>query len=169
MENEPTSDESPSSEPSVSPSSSGGKRGRKLPPGIKPGQRRGPDGRLLPNKPKEPALSSESEGELAAMRWVTTHAPGEERTWEQRYAREFKESQPASFWSRKAKLEEAAAEAEKASTVPPGTVKPKWDGIGACPTCGHEAEKAIEDDGAARILAMLDELDRLDDRTEGPA
>jgi hypothetical protein len=106
-------------------------------------------------KEDAPVLSTESEGELAAMQWVTTHAPGDERSWEQRSARQFKESAPAAFYARKAKLEEAAGAGAAGGAI----VGQQWDGNGPCPCCGREAEKPIEDEGTQKILAMLNELD----------
>lgn len=127
---------------------------------------RGPDGRLQKKpkpppavseiQPEQPVLSTETEGELAAMRWVTTHAPGDVRTWEQQYYAEFKAGNPGAFWARKAKLEELFTSESGASTVPNGTVA--WDGIGPCPCCGWAPEKALEDDGAAKIDKLLTEL-----------
>jgi hypothetical protein len=157
------------SEPSKQPPDEppGGRRGGSgnLVPGIKPGQERGPDGKIRrkadPGEQgahRSPActLSTRTDGELAAMRWVTSHPPEEDETWEQRSAREFKESAPAGFYARKAKLEEQ--EAEQAAGAD-GSAPDAWDGEGPCPTCGREKEEPIEDAGTSKILAMLDELD----------
>jgi hypothetical protein len=94
---------------------------------------------LLPKGAKA-ELSTASHGELEAMRWVTTHPPAEDFTYEQRSAREFKETSPAAFYQRKAKLEEAEP-ATKPPQVPRGHVKPTWNGPGPCSVCKTVIER----------------------------
>ena len=92
------------------------------------GLKRASSGRGRENWSEGPELSSESHGELETIRWVTTHPPNEDFTWEQRSAREFKEASPAGFYQRKAKLEELEA-------AKPAASKPIWHGPGPCPEC----------------------------------
>jgi hypothetical protein len=133
--------------------------------GLTPNQERGPDGKIRrkppADQPAEPtpvqvALSSRTDGELAAMRWIVTHPPEQDETYEQQGMREFRASTPAAFWARKAKLEEA----EGAKPSPPGLPggEAEWDGQGPCPTCGHDTEKPLDDPQTDKIIAMLDEL-----------
>lgn len=128
-----------------------------LPPGLKPGQYRDAKGVIRTRGKEKKVLSTRTDGELAAMRWVETHGPEDDETWEQKSKRSFRESNPATFYARMARLVEQEEERQKAG-VPPGT--PEWDGEGDCPCCGRKAEKAIEDEGTAKILAMLEELNK---------
>jgi hypothetical protein len=96
--------------------------------------------------PGEPVLSTESEGLLAAMRWVVTHGPEQDRSWEQRHTRAWLAAAPAAFYQRLAAVEEQA-KAESGEH----NCSPVWDGKGPCPTCGHQesppgvTEELIED------------------------
>lgn len=101
-------------------------------------------------------LSDRVDGELAAMRWVTTHGPGDDETWEQRSARSFLESASAAFYARRAKLEEG--EESKGRAVVPSGSGGIWDGVGECPGCGRGPEVALRDENADRIVGMLGRL-----------
>ena len=75
----------PSNDPSSDPPPARRGNPNLLVPGIKPGQRRGPDGRLLPKKleepPPEPSLSTEVEDELVAMEWELPADDGRGPAW----------------------------------------------------------------------------------------
>jgi hypothetical protein len=139
-----------------------------LVPGIKPGQRRGPDGKLLPKraeepeapapaKPPDPPLSLAVEDELTAMEFVWNNPT--DRTYQHRSFRAMKDGGPLGFWDRLQALKKERAKQEEAGRSQGANVGPEWDGTWPCPTCGHEPEQPLDDEGTNKILAMLDELD----------
>jgi hypothetical protein len=99
-----------------------------LVPGIKPGQERGPDGKLLPKA--NASLSTDSADTLAAMRFVVSNPPTADTTHQQKSMRQWKDSSPTTFFGRLADLEKAEL------SKPPAPPEPAaYDGEGLCPTC----------------------------------
>jgi hypothetical protein len=130
---------------------------------------RGPDGKL--RKPPEgvpgegeggpgvPGLSNRVDDELVAIEHVYTHGPDADETWQQKNLRAVKDTSPIQFLNLRLKLQDERKPPPGVSGAEGSAPDQKWDGQGPCPCCGYEKERPIEDEGTAKILAMLAELD----------
>jgi hypothetical protein len=145
----------PSKPPSGAPSEPQASRRRgnpgNLSPGIKPGQERGPDGKLIPKPPREPDLSSDATTTLLAMQQVVSQPPSADRTWQHQNLRKWMLDAPAAFHARLVALEEAEAGKPPAG-APTAAAAPPWDGKSQCPTCQREP---IPDDGPLDEILLM--------------
>jgi hypothetical protein len=119
----------PSADPSAETSPKRRRNPSNLVPGIKAGQGRGPDGRLLP---KALNLSEEVEDEYAAMRHVYTKPT--DRTYQHKNLRALLAASPVGFFDRMMAL--------KAERAKPAEEK---------------AEVVERDEGTARVMELLAE------------
>lgn len=132
-----------------------------LKPGLKPGQERGPDGKLRSKKPKVAApgrvLREDELPTLAAMTRVTTKGPESDDTHQLVHYRTWMTNDVGAFMKAKLALEAQAAEAK-----PPGEQNcspgQTWDGEGPCPCCGREPERPIEDEPTDYVIGVIDRL-----------
>ena len=66
---------------------------------------------------------------------------------------------PLGYWDRMQKLKEERNSREKQVGIEPNDSMLTWDGVGPCPCCGWTKEKALQDDGAQKIMKLLGELE----------
>src|SRR4051812_33741042 len=90
-----------------------------------------------------PALSTDTAGTLAAMRFIVANPESADTTHQQRSMREWRATSPATFYSRLADLERA-----ELSARPPADPTPSadYDGQGRCPTCRRFPGQVDPDD-----------------------
>jgi hypothetical protein len=149
-------DMNPSQKPlSESPTRpSGNRKGnpQNVVPGIKEGQQRGPDGRMLP-KGQVP-LTEEVQDVLTAMQHVYTKATTSDRTHQQRNLRAMKDANPIGFYDRMTELETNSASHNGQH----------WDGTSACPTCKRPPGQIdVVDTTPEAVELLIDELLAADD------
>lgn len=151
----------PSSSPSPEPSPKSGKRRggnpAKLRPGLKPNQVRGADGRIR-SKAGLRELGRAELPMLEAMRRIISRPPEDDDTYQLRTFREWRRDEASNFYQKYYTLQADEDERLRAAGVSGDTPERKWDGVGACPCCGREPERAIEDASTDYVIGVIDRL-----------